>query len=90
MSGIVEFHLMGRILVSAPGHERGLIEICKELTTIGRSNTNDVVLPDSRVSRSHASIRCSDNGPILVPAPHCTNGVFVNGELINVSGGYRA
>lgn len=73
---------MGRIIVSAPREERRSVEIKKRTTTIGRSANNDVVLPDTEVSRSHAIISSSEDGSLVISDQKSTNGVFVNGTRI--------
>lgn len=58
---------------------RWLVE--KEITTLGRWEDNDVVLPDRLVSRHHAQIRLIGTQFILEDLKS-TNGTFVNGERI--------
>src|SRR5262249_2457805 len=49
--------------------------------TIGREQTNMVVLEDKRVSRHHAQIRAQDEQIVLADL-RSSNGTFVNGERI--------
>lgn len=49
--------------------------------TIGRANDNDVVLPDTGVSKNHAYIERQNNNFIIVDNASA-NGVFVNGQKI--------
>jgi len=48
---------------------------------IGRSGYNDLILPDGKVSRNHAEIRF-ENGRYFIIDLNSTNGVFVNGQLV--------
>lgn len=59
---------------------RWLVE--KEITTLGRWEDNDVVLPDRLVSRHHARIRLVGTQFVLEDL-QSTNGTFVNGERIS-------
>jgi adenylate cyclase len=58
--------------------------VCREVTTIGRVQPNDVVVPDSRVSRSHAMVRMLGNGRYCVMDVGSVNGTFVNNERVVV------
>ena len=51
--------------------------------TIGRSNTNNVMLTDMSVSREHAKIIRFDNGAYSITDLNSTNGTYVNGQRIN-------
>lgn len=51
-------------------------------TTIGRSASNDIVLPDLLVSRRHAEVRQVGGVPHLVDLGS-TNGTYLNGRRIN-------
>ncbi len=51
----------------------------KSVTTIGSVPGNDVVLPDTGVSRKHVGIRKVDGGYELADFGS-TNGVYINGE----------
>jgi len=50
-------------------------------TNIGRHPDNQLVIPDSRVSRYHAQIRVSEN-QFVISDLSSTGGTFVNGEQI--------
>ncbi|MBV8244786.1 MAG: DUF3662 domain-containing protein, partial [Candidatus Eremiobacteraeota bacterium] len=52
-----------------------------ERVTIGRSDQNDVVLNDPRVSRRHAAIEMEDTVPVLSDLKS-TNGSFVDGRRV--------
>jgi len=50
--------------------------------TVGRKVDRDLVIPDPRVSREHASIVC-ENGQFFVVDQGSKHGTFVNGEKID-------
>lgn len=53
------------------------------ITTIGRDATADIVLDDPGISRTHAEIRVTNDGPRYVATIRdlgSTNGTFVNGD----------
>ena len=52
------------------------------MITIGRAANNDIVLPESSVSKFHAFLRPSDEGLLLVDA-NSRNGSFVNGVRLD-------
>lgn len=53
-----------------------------DLTTIGRSTRNDIILRDPYISSEHALVRFSA-GTYLLEDLESTNGTFVNGVKIN-------
>ncbi len=50
--------------------------------TIGRLSSHQIILDDVTVSRNHASIVVI-NGEVKIHDNNSTNGVYVNGNLIN-------
>ncbi|OGV63354.1 MAG: hypothetical protein A3K18_04510 [Lentisphaerae bacterium RIFOXYA12_64_32] len=58
--------------------------MCGAMLTIGRSRTNDVLLHDSKVSRTHALIRCLGDGNYYLTDAGSANGTFVNDARIVV------
>ncbi len=50
--------------------------------TIGRSNSNDVVIKDTFVSGSHCSITMDDKGVFYLQDLGSSNGTFVNGKRV--------
>ena len=52
----------------------------KEMTTIGRSSSNDICLPDPSISRVHLAI--FRKGDQFTATDKSTNGLFVNNERI--------
>ncbi|MFP3855215.1 MAG: FHA domain-containing protein [Anaerolineales bacterium] len=56
-------------------------ELEKDVLTLGRDVTNDIVLADPEVSRQHARIKRTPGGYVLEDLGS-TNGSFVNGERL--------
>jgi adenylate cyclase len=55
---------------------------CDQILTIGRSSSNDAVLPESKVSRSHAVIRRLGNHEYYLIDLGSANGTILNGERV--------
>jgi class 3 adenylate cyclase len=72
---------MPRLIISAPDGKKGILELSKPVTTVGRGNANDLVLNDSSVSRLHAVIKLADQA-VLIADRGSTNGILVNGRKI--------
>jgi sigma-B regulation protein RsbU (phosphoserine phosphatase) len=53
----------------------------KDVTSIGRSKRNDLVLADQSLSRNHAEIRRQDNGLVAFDL-ESRNGTYINGTRI--------
>ena len=62
------------------GNERE-IEISRTPFTLGRQGDNDLVLLDTRISRSHARI-LKDNESYLLEDAGSRHGTFLNGEKV--------
>lgn len=73
---------MPRVIISSPDGRRGVLELTKPVTTIGRGTANDLVLNDASVSRFHAVIKFQDNA-VSIADRGSTNGIVRNGEKIN-------
>lgn len=58
-----------------------LFELVKDVATIGRDVSNDIVINDAEVSRSHARLT-SQAGGYLLEDLASTNGTFVNGQRL--------
>jgi hypothetical protein len=67
------------VRISLPNGEQQ--SFTKNVITVGRDEDNDVVIPDSRVSRRHAEIHAAD-GRLEVRDLHSTNGTWVKGTQI--------
>lgn len=50
--------------------------------SVGRAGTNDIVIDDASVSKSHAAIALNREGKVLVADTGSTNGTFVSGHRI--------
>lgn len=74
-------HQFGRIIVQLP--DGGVREFLPAQTviTLGRAATNDIVLIDSKASRTHARLEFADGAWTLVDL-NSANGVVVNGERV--------
>jgi pSer/pThr/pTyr-binding forkhead associated (FHA) protein len=69
------------ILLNEDGPEQEY-ELSKTSITLGRAMTNDIILNDSRISRSHARLECGPQGCELVDLGS-SNGSWLNGFPIN-------
>lgn len=72
---------MARLIISSPDGKKGILELARPVTTIGRGNANDLVLNDSSVSRFHAVIKLDDEA-VVIADRGSTNGISVNGRQI--------
>lgn len=72
---------MPRLIISSPDGRRGVLELTKPVTTIGRGTANDLVLNDASVSRFHAVIKLDENA-VSIADRGSTNGVVRNGAKI--------
>ncbi len=52
-----------------------------EITSLGRSPSNDIVLKEAKVSRQHAAIQLKEEKHVVVDLKS-SNGVFVNGKKV--------
>ncbi|MCB0208006.1 MAG: FHA domain-containing protein [Anaerolineae bacterium] len=68
------------ILITSDGTEQVFPLTVSELT-LGRDESNDIVLVDPKVSRLHARLECSDQGCVLIDVGS-GNGTFVEEERI--------
>src|ERR671922_3097657 len=71
----------GKMILSKPDEPSQEFLLNKPLVTLGRATTNDIVLPQGRVSRNHAKVQCTEDGIILTDL-NSANGVWVNGQKI--------
>jgi hypothetical protein len=67
------------VVLDSQGAPRDQVSITRAPVTIGRLSTNDVVLSDPNVSRSHAELRREGDSWVLVDLGS-TNGTLVNGQ----------
>ena len=54
------------------------------VTSIGRSDTNDIVIDDSKVSREHAQVKSTETG-FVIEDNNSTNGITVDGLKVTSS-----
>ena len=68
--------------MTAPGMPAQKYALDRRVTTIGRSSTNDLPIPDKMLSRQHARIVRDNNGGLTIEDLGSRNGTFVNGERL--------
>jgi hypothetical protein len=69
-------------LIMRTGPNPGLVfDLTKDVTVLGRDVSNDIVLGDAEVSRTHARLTRTPGGYVLEDLGS-TNGSFVNGERL--------
>jgi pSer/pThr/pTyr-binding forkhead associated (FHA) protein len=72
----------GRLIVSLRGGQKQEFVLARASVQIGRSSINDIVLPDTNVSRAHVRLDCGPDGVTAVDLGSA-NGTRVNGSRIN-------
>src|SRR3712207_6505573 len=72
----------GYLKLQLPGTGDQEFEVSKPEILIGRGQTNDIVLQDSRVSRSHARFEFDSEGRVTIFDLGSTNGIRVNGMRV--------
>lgn len=71
-----------RLIVRRGPQPNQSFELTKEVTTLGRDVTNDIVINDREVSRHHMRITRSPGG-FTIEDLGSTNGTFVNGKRLS-------
>jgi len=69
------------VLIYVQGNEQQTLSLNHTPYTVGRKVDRDLVIPDPRVSREHASI-IAENGEFFVVDLGSKHGTFVNGERV--------
>ncbi len=75
-----EYHMPASVKVTLSGQEMEFP--CGMLETIGRVDTNDIPVPDPRISRSHAVIRYLGDCKYYIMDVGSANGTFLNGQRV--------
>ena len=73
----------GYLKLQRPGAGEQEFEFSKSEITIGRGQTSDIVIQDSRVSRSHARFEFDARGGVTIVDLGSTNGIRVNGNRVD-------
>lgn len=71
----------GTLRLSFPSGAEQELSLGKAEISLGRALTNDIVLPDPRVSREHARLECSPEGCTLVDLGSA-NKTYLNGQPV--------
>src|SRR5215471_7908697 len=72
--------MVARIIVRRPDGEQESVPLGAEPLTVGRSDTNRVVIKDDWVSRRHMEIVPGNDGLYYVRDLGSANGLMVNGQ----------
>lgn len=74
---------LGYLKLKLPGGGEQEFEVSKPEITVGRGQTNDIVIMDSKMSRAHAHFEFASGGEVTVIDAGSTNGVRVNGTKVD-------
>jgi pSer/pThr/pTyr-binding forkhead associated (FHA) protein len=77
--------IFGTLVVELPSGEEQSFDLAKGAVSIGRGLDNDIVLSDSRASRSHARLECGVSGCYLVDLGSA-NGSYLNSGRVERAG----
>ena len=76
---------MPKLIVLTDGIEPTSFDLTKELTSVGRVDGNDIVLPHQSVSGSHGELVLRGKDNVYIRDLGSTNGVRVNAQPVQVS-----
>ncbi len=85
IGGTVRIRYVDETPAAAPPHAmpKGALELSgKDLVTIGRNLTNDIVVDHPTVSRLHARVVRTANGDGAIEDMESSNGTFLNGQRV--------
>ena len=71
----------GKLILLSDGGPEQEFELAKGRISVGRANTNDIVLSDARISRLHVRLECSP-GTCTLLDQGSSNGTYVNGQRV--------
>ena len=74
---------LGYLKLKLPSGGIQEFEISKSEITVGRGQTNDIVIQDVKISRSHVRFEFKAGGEVKVIDSGSTNGVMVNGVKVD-------
>ena len=72
----------GKLVVVGGKHAGREILLFEPITTVGRTDENDVTLADVSVSRHHARLKRQDDGSYVVTDLNSSNGTLVHGRRL--------
>jgi adenylate cyclase len=73
---------MPRLVITGPSNQTQIFEISGSTVSIGRADSNDLVLQHPSVSRSHARVTALPGETVLIIDLGSMNGTYVNGQPI--------
>jgi adenylate cyclase len=73
---------MSRFVITDPSNQTQIFEVSGSTVSIGRADSNDLVLQHPSVSRSHARVTALPGETVLMIDLGSMNGTFVNGQPI--------
>jgi pSer/pThr/pTyr-binding forkhead associated (FHA) protein len=73
---------LGYLKLKLPGGGEQEFEVSKSEISVGRGQTNDIVIQDAKMSRAHARFEFNDRGEVTVLDAGSTNGLRVNGNKV--------
>ncbi len=75
-----------KLVITSGAHAGHELLLFDPICCIGRTDENDITLPDASVSRHHARLKLQDNGSYLLSDLASFNGSWVNGKRLKKLG----